>query len=268
MTTTRSHGPSNVRVSREKALVRAAVTRRVRPWRKTPCARRAHADPDLLERAPVIRRALVVEEPAAVRLLEREVHLEAAPVRAPGIGPAALVVVDAIPGPQVRRVRRVPPSAVRAVPPAPDKLPEPPERACGRRARDVGRVPAHHRQPVLRVRAETADVAPPDGCRPQFPARRPLPGLSRAGGRGRTRVGTRAAVGATRGSKGSPRRGHACEHEQEPAGQDRAPQCVYLPGSTASRRPSGRDSPLASTPLGAAYAIGVTTVAIPGFVLC
>src|SRR6476646_11052133 len=157
MTTARSHGPSKCLTSREKELVRAAVTRCARPGGKAPRARRAYPDPDLLERAPVIRRALVVEKPAAVRLLEREVHLEAAPVRAPGIGPAALVVVDAIPGPQVRRVRRVPPSAVRAVPPAPDKLPEPPERACGRRARDVGRVSAHHRQPVLRVRAETAD---------------------------------------------------------------------------------------------------------------
>src|SRR6476620_2610415 len=138
MTTARSHGPSKCLTSRE---VRAAVARRVRPGGKAPCARRAYTNPDLLERAPVIRRALVAEEPAAVRLLEREVHLEAAPVRAAGIGPAALVVVDAIPGPQVRRVRRVPPRAVRAVPPAPDELPEPPEGACRRRARDVGRVP-------------------------------------------------------------------------------------------------------------------------------
>src|SRR5512133_3934779 len=127
MTTARSHGPSNIRVSREKALVRAAVTRCVRPRRKAPRARRAHRDPDLLERAPVIRRALVTEEPAAVRLLEREVHLEAAPVRAAGIGPAALVAVNAEQGLVIRGVRRVPPRAVRAVPPAPNELPEPRE---------------------------------------------------------------------------------------------------------------------------------------------
>src|SRR6476661_6147228 len=127
MTTARSHGPSKCLTSREKELVRAAVTRRVRPGGKAPRARRAYPDPDLLERAPVIRRALVAKEPAAVRLLEREVHLEAAPVRAAGIGPAALVVVDAVPGPHVRWVRRLPPRAVCAVPPAPDELPEPPE---------------------------------------------------------------------------------------------------------------------------------------------
>src|SRR5436190_4401533 len=134
--------------SREKALVRAAVTRRVRPRRKATRACRAYRDPDLLERAPVIRRAFVTEQPATVGLLEREVHLQAAPVGATRIGPAALVVVDASPSPQVRWVRRVPPRAVRAVPPAPDDLPEPRERARGRRARDVGRVPVHHRQPV------------------------------------------------------------------------------------------------------------------------
>src|SRR5262249_26971539 len=115
----RAAGPSKYRKSRGKTLVQAAVTCRVRPRRIAAGVRGAHRDPDLLECAPVIRGSLVAEEPAAVGLLEREVHLEPAPVRAAGIGPAALVPVDAQPVPEARRVLRVPPRLVCAVLPAP-----------------------------------------------------------------------------------------------------------------------------------------------------
>src|SRR5438034_3088767 len=155
-----------------KALVQTAVTRRARPRRVAAYARCAHRDPDLLERAPVIRRALVAEEPAAVGALEREIHLEAAPVRAARIGPAALVAVDAEPAPKRGWVIRTPPGPVRAVPPVAGDLPEPSERVDGERARDARRrATLHDRLPVPRIRAETADVVPPGGCLPHLPAR-------------------------------------------------------------------------------------------------
>src|SRR4029079_5057599 len=107
-----------------KVLVRAAATCRVRPRGEAPRTRRAHRNPDLLERAPVIRSALVAEEPAAVGLLEREIHLEPAPVRAARIGPAALVGGYAQPGREIGRVFRLPPRAMRATVPAPFELME------------------------------------------------------------------------------------------------------------------------------------------------
>src|SRR5881227_200904 len=185
MTTTRISGPSKVRMSRGKRLVHAAVTSSARPRREAAGVRGAHRHPDLLERAPVVRRALVAEEPAAVRLLEREVHLQPSPVGAAGIGPAALVAVDAEPGPEIRWVVRAPPRSVCDVPPTPLQPPQPPERASGerasgKRARDVRRrAAAHDRQPVPRTAAEAPDVAPPGGCRPQFPARGSRLGLGR-----------------------------------------------------------------------------------------
>src|SRR3954470_12297387 len=130
MTTTRISGPSKCRLA-GKTLVHAAITSSVRPRREPAGPRCAHRDPDLLERAPVIRRAFVAKEPAAVRLLEREVHLEPAPVGAAGIGPAALVLVDAQPGPEIRWVARAPPRSVCDVPPAPLEPPQPLERASG-----------------------------------------------------------------------------------------------------------------------------------------
>ena len=129
-----------------KALVQTAVTRRARPRRVAAYARCAHRDPDLLERAPVIRRALVAEEPAAVGALEREIHLEAAPVRAARIGPAALVAVDAEPAPKRGRVLRTPPRPVRAVSPVAGDLPEPVDEAFS--ARITLRLPESLKQRV------------------------------------------------------------------------------------------------------------------------
>src|SRR6185312_5560695 len=60
-----------------------------------------------------------------------------------------------------------------------------------------------------------------------------------------------------------------------PANTSRSPQArierrnaFTSPKSIASRRPSGRENALGEQPLGAAYAIVVTTVAIPAFVSC
>src|SRR5215471_6107970 len=108
----------------------------------------ANRRPDLLERAPVIRRALVAEEPAAVGLLEPDVHLEPAVVGSARIRPTALVAVDAEPVAEIWRVRRPQPRPMGAVPPAPFCSEEPRYRACSERARHVpGWTPAHHRQP-------------------------------------------------------------------------------------------------------------------------
>src|SRR5690348_14714522 len=72
-----------------------------------PCAL---GDPDLLETRPMVGRSLPQKEGRRVRLLELEVHLEAAVVAVAGIrSPGALAPVDALPGAQVRRVERNPP---------------------------------------------------------------------------------------------------------------------------------------------------------------
>ena len=107
-------------------------------------------DPDLLERRPVVRRALAAEQLAPVGALERDVHLQPAVVRRVRVVPGALVAVDAHPGRAERR-----------------SLPALP--ACGRRAgargsaprgdtrgrvtrcnRAGGRAPAHAHEPLQR----------------------------------------------------------------------------------------------------------------------
>jgi hypothetical protein len=207
-----------------KALVQTAVTCRARPRRIAPGVRGAHRDPDLLEWAPVIRRSLVAEEPAAVPLLEGEIHLEPAPVRAPGIGPAALVMVDAEPASEVGWMLGVPPRAMRAVLPAPSDPPEPFERAGCKQARNsCRRTAVYHRQPALRLRAKVPDMATPSGRLPNLPRRGRLPGLG--GGDCRARGRSRTELGVSRGRGGRRRSGDACEREQQPAGQDEAPQC-------------------------------------------
>src|SRR5579859_855490 len=76
----------------------------VRPGPEAARPRGADGRPDLLERRPVVGRALEEEEPRRVRTLEAEIHLEAAVVRAAAVRPAPFVVVDAEPGREMRRV--------------------------------------------------------------------------------------------------------------------------------------------------------------------
>src|SRR6266568_2420624 len=102
----------------------ATEPRGVRPGPKTPASERILGRPDLLERRPVIRRALVEVEPRAVGALEAEVHLQAAVVRGTRIGPAPLVAVDAEPLPQMRRMLGPETRRVRAPEPEPDRLPK------------------------------------------------------------------------------------------------------------------------------------------------
>src|SRR5581483_10141817 len=95
------------------------------------------------------------------------IHLEAAPVRTAGVAPAPLVPVDAEPVPQLRRVLRVPPGAMRTVTPAVHELAESRRRTRGEGTRDVpGRPAGDHRQPVPGVRAEMPDVPTPHRNRP------------------------------------------------------------------------------------------------------
>lgn len=173
-----------------KALRQTAVTGRAQPRGKAAGMRCAHRDPDLLEGTPVIRRALVAEEPGAVPLLKPQVHLEAAPIRATRIGPASLVAMDAEPGAERRWMRRAQPRPVRHVLPAPFESPEPGKRVPGQLARPARRRPTvHDREPVPRVGAETSNVASPDGCRPQLPTRGACLGRGRHDGRARRRGG-------------------------------------------------------------------------------
>src|SRR3954470_8040820 len=86
----------------------AAVPRRIRPGIETPALRRLFCHPDLLERRPVVGRALRPKERSAVGRLEPDVHLQAAVVRAATVGPASLVVVDAEELIQVGRTLRPP----------------------------------------------------------------------------------------------------------------------------------------------------------------
>src|SRR6476646_9549451 len=131
LTTARIGGPSKG-VTEPKLLEHAAVLRRVRPRREASTARGTDGDPDLLECAPVVGGALVSQQPAAVPLLEAEVHLEAAPVRAARVRPAPLVVVDAEPRVELRRMVRSPPGRVFALSPGVREPAEPCDRAQGR----------------------------------------------------------------------------------------------------------------------------------------
>src|SRR4051812_25745678 len=86
------------------ASEQTAEPRSIRPGPETPASEGSFRRPDLLERRPVVGRALVPEEPGSVMALERDAHLQAAPVGVAGVRPAPLVAVDAEPIPQVRRV--------------------------------------------------------------------------------------------------------------------------------------------------------------------
>src|SRR5438309_4348250 len=87
----------------------AAEPRSVRPRPETPAPGGLLGRPDLLERRPVVRRALRSHEPGRIRPLEAEVHLQAAVVGAASVRPAALVAVDAEERRFVRRMRGLAP---------------------------------------------------------------------------------------------------------------------------------------------------------------
>src|SRR3954451_13791823 len=96
-----SHGA--VKTTADVASDKAAEPRRVGPGIETPAPRRLFCHPDLLERRPVVGRALRPKERPAVGCLEPEIHLQTAVVGAAPVRPAALVVVDAEELIQVRR---------------------------------------------------------------------------------------------------------------------------------------------------------------------
>src|SRR5205823_1294989 len=99
-----------------------AVPRSVRPRPKPPAPQRFFRRPDLLERGPMVGSSLLAQEPPRVGVLEAEVHLEAAVVRAAGVRPAALVAMDTKECPEMRRVFRPPVDHVGAVLPEVDRL--------------------------------------------------------------------------------------------------------------------------------------------------
>src|SRR5436190_7345554 len=84
----------------------AADPRSARPGIEPPAPGGFFGDPDLLERRPVVGRPFRAQQPAAVALLEAEVHLEPAEVRASAVRPARLVPMDTKPRCQVRRAMR------------------------------------------------------------------------------------------------------------------------------------------------------------------
>src|SRR5919201_2276462 len=90
---------------RPNPLQKAAGPRRVRPRGEAAAAcKRPLGGPDLLQRRPVVGRALRPQQPAGVELLELNVHLEAAEEAVPGMcAPRPLVAMDTEPGAQVRR---------------------------------------------------------------------------------------------------------------------------------------------------------------------
>src|ERR1035437_4851524 len=101
----------------QRCLDQPAVPRSVRPGPETPALERLLRRPDLLERAPVVGRALAPEEPAAVALLEGPIQRQAAVEGRAGIRPAPLEVVDAEELVQVRRVLRLRIGPRQTVPP-------------------------------------------------------------------------------------------------------------------------------------------------------
>src|SRR5205823_7841638 len=106
------------RSGRDPGLEHPAEPSRVRPRPEAATGRAsALGCPDLLERRPVIGRALAQVEGAPVPQLEADVHLEPAVVRPAAVRPRRLVAVDAEPGRVVRRVDGAPVGADRAAPP-------------------------------------------------------------------------------------------------------------------------------------------------------
>ena len=106
-------------------------------------------DPDLLERSPVVGRALAAQELPPVRPLEAEVHLEPAVVGRIRIVPAALVAVDAEPRRTMRRMTGAPQRAdCASVPEAAHPEPVAPARIGLGAARRRRPPDAHHVLPA------------------------------------------------------------------------------------------------------------------------
>jgi hypothetical protein len=206
----------------------------------------------------MVRGALVPQEPAAIGGLEREIHLQATPVRAARVAPASLVAVNAEPGLEVRRMVGPPPGGVLPVPPFPRQLPEPRDRVRGQRTRSAsGRPTVDHGQPAPRAGPEAPDMAAPVRDSPRVRIARGRLGGSCSGCRARGRGG----ASGRRAAGGRSRSGHACQREQEPAGEDRAPQCLPPRGRLQVGGRTGGIYALGRAPLGAAYAIVVPRVA-------
>src|SRR5690348_8625249 len=203
LTAARLCEPPKVPICRTKLRLRhAAEMRSVRPRREAADAPGADRDPDLLERAPVVGGSLVLQEPAAVPGLEGVVHLQAAPVGAPGIGPAAFVVVDAKPAPQPGWMIRLPPRPVLAPLPRPRELLEPLERVAGENTGVAcRRTPVHHREPPPRAGAKALDMTTPACCGSRFGAPVSPCGCGRCDGRAGGGAGCGQSV-STAGASG------------------------------------------------------------------
>jgi hypothetical protein len=155
----------------------------------------------------VVGRALVPEQPAAVGLLEAEIHLEAAPVWAARIRPAPLVVVDAEPRVEPRWMVRPPPHRVLSLPPGVGEPPQPDDRGLRGPHRKQAHGPrrrtaANDGHPAPGAGPVVPDMTVPAGDDSRRGVRAARPGLRRResrgrGGRGRRCGGTRRAVSAT-----------------------------------------------------------------------
>ena len=93
---------------RQTLLEQAAHAGRVGPGVEAPTsAKGPFRDPHLLDGRPSVRPAAAEEVARGVVPHERAVHLEAAPVRIPGVAPGPLVPLEAAPLALVRRVVRL-----------------------------------------------------------------------------------------------------------------------------------------------------------------
>ena len=226
---------------------------RVRPRREAADVRGAHGDPDLLERAPAIRRSLVTEEPAAVRSPGTRGPSGGRPSTGRSDRPSCLrnggcrashrAWAGASPAPTSRCARcckcrassRSRGSELECAASLRDAV------AGGRPCITVNqwRVSARKRR-IWRRQARAARISQRDSA---FPGSVVVPAVVAMV----VLVLVVGAFGATAGSCRSSS-GHACEREQEPAGQDRAPQfeTSWVDCKSEAER-AGRLRPRAST---------------------
>ena len=140
---------------------------------------------------------------------------------------------------------RAPPRSVLTASPRSCELPKPLERTGGRpvgRAR--GWAPVHHRQPAPRARTKVLDMTA-KACDSQRLRARRAGVRRRDGSRRPARAGAWTWISVCVQPRGGRcRSGHACEREQEPAGQDGAPQCLTSPGRLQVGGRAGGKAPL------------------------